>query len=508
MEVILIQIRFLDPSYLSFLRQFDLHIPTKDRPWLWPVLLNGIEYGIPCTSQDTAAGHIGYLRCGTVPEHGLYLRYMVPVPSIALLPPRTLPPDLARELDFWMESKKYIEAEVQILHRLAGNNQMDKIFMTHRCDYAELESVYATWQPGFDAGLFLYPKKEELSMPVSKNGKAYYTKEQYEAARYNSNALEYARSQGYELVRQGAYYTMKEHDSMVFTPQGTWFWNSRGVHGTALEFQMYYENKTLTEAVLTLSGEREMSRPPERPQPVPAAPTPSTVEVPKPAFKLPGKSDNFKALFHYLCVDRGLDSGVVKEMIRQNRLYQSTFKTPTGKFLNNAVFVYRDPDGNAVGAYQRGVKDYEGQTPFKRDAFGSDKRWGWMLEGSGTPTQVSVFEGAIDAASDASLSAIKDGAAWKNIDRISLEGLSFQPLQNYLSIHPNVRNVTLMLDGDEAGRRAAGDIARKLRDQGYTVEDRVPPFGKDWNEVLKDVRSMEAEAQELTPTPAPESPEI
>ena len=89
-------------------------------------------------------------------------------------------------------------------------------------------------------------------MPISKNGKPYYTKEQYEAARYNSNALEYARSQGYELVRQGAYYTMKEHDSMVFTPQGTWFWNSRGVHGTAQEFQMYYENKTLTEAVLTL----------------------------------------------------------------------------------------------------------------------------------------------------------------------------------------------------------------------------------------------------------------
>lgn len=384
---------------------------------------------------------------------------------------------------------------------------MDRFFMMRSCDYAELESVYFNWQPGYEAGFFSYPEKEDTNMPVSKNNKVYYTKEQYEAARYNSNALEYAKSQGYELVRQGAYYTMKEHDSMVFTPQGTWFWNSRGVHGTALEFQMYYENKTLTEAVLTLAGERELTRPAERPQPAPAAPAATPPEPVKTDLWMPKRSETFKELFRYLCVERGLEGDVVKEMIRQNRLYQSTFKTPSGKFLNNAVFVYKDPDGKTVGAYQRGVKDYEGQQPFKRDVSGSDKRWGWMLAGQGNPTQVAVFEGAIDAASDASLTAMK-GGNWKNIDRLSLEGLSYQPLQNYLQTHPNVRNVTLMLDGDESGRRAAGEIAQKLRAQGYTVEDKEPPFGKDWNEVLKDLRGMEAEAQELTPTPTLESPEI
>ena len=88
-------------------------------------------------------------------------------------------------------------------------------------------------------------------MPVSKSGKAYYTKEQYEKAKYNSNAYEYARAQGYDLVQQGSHYTMREHDSMVFAPNGSWFWNSRGVHGSALEFQMYYEGKTIMDAVLT-----------------------------------------------------------------------------------------------------------------------------------------------------------------------------------------------------------------------------------------------------------------
>lgn len=492
-------------------------------------MLNGIEYGIPGTTRDTGAGHIGYLRCGSVPEHGLYLRYMIPVPPSALLPPRTLTPELLLERHYWEEIRKYIEAEAQILHRLTSTKQMDRVFLSHSCDFAELESVYFNWQPGFEAGLFSCPKKEDANMPISKRGIAYYTKEQYEAARYNSNALEYARNQGYELVRQGAYYTMKEHDSMVFTPQGTWFWNSRGVHGTALEFQIYYENKTLIEAVLTLAGEQELSRSSlhsdilplaipasERPQQIPAAVPAAANPVPeKLSFKMPVRADNFKMMFSYLCADRGLQKEVVQEMIRQNRLFQSAFRRPDGKVLYNATFVYQDATGKPIGAFQRGMYDVEGQAPYKRDVPGSDKRWGWLLAGQGMPDQVAVFEGAIDAASDASLAAMEDSSNWRNIDRLSLEGLAFQPLQTYLADHPNVRNVVLMLDGDEPGRKAALEIAEKLRAKGYSVENRVPPFGKDWNEVLKDVRSMEAEARELElsqpvsePVPVPEAPDV
>ena len=490
------------------MRQFEENIPLKEnRPWLWPVNVGGIEYGIPCTSHDTAAGQIGYLRYANNPC-GLYLRYMVPVPPKALLPPRPLSTGLKQELEFFEANRKYIEAEVQILRRLTESKQMDRFFLTRSCDYAELESVYFHWQPGYEAGPFSY-LEEETNMPVSKNGKTYYTKEQYEAARYNSNALEYARSQGYDLVRQGAYYTMKEHDSMVFTPQGTWFWNSRGVHGNALDFMIYYENKTLTEAVLTLAGEREQARPPERPQPTPAAAP--KAEPPRISFRLPDKADNYRLLFSYLCGVRGLEKGVVQEMIRQQRLYQSAYHRPDGKVISNVTFVYRNHEGKAVGAFQRGTYDQKDQPAYKRDVPGSDKRFGWQLPGEGNVTQVAVFEGAIDAASDASLAAARDPGTWRNIDRLSLEGLSFQPLQNYLEAHPNVRQVTLMLDGDEPGRRAAGEIARKLQAKGYQVENREPPFGKDWNEVLLGVRQMEIEARELIvpqPAPVPEGPEL
>ena len=425
---------------------------------------------------------------------------MIPVPQSALLPAQPLSVDLMTELTSYENNRYYIEAEAQMLHRLSAIGKMDRMFMSHCCDFSELESVYYTWKPGFETGLFYLSEKEENSMPISKNGKAYYTKDQYEAARYNSNALEYARSQGYPLVRDGVYYTMAEHDSMVFTPQGTWFWNSRGVHGTALEFQIYYEGKTLTEAILTLAGEQHLvnSQTAAPTEPTPTAPTQKMQAEPANAlgFKMPRKADNYRLLFSYLCGARGLEKVVVQEMIRQGRLFQSVFYRPDGKPVFNATFVYRDGNGNAVGAFQRGMLDQDGVPAYKRDVGGSDKRYGWLLSGT-EPTQVAVFEGAIDAASDASLAASKDPGTWQNCDRLSLEGLSSRPLENYLAAHPNIKDVVLMLDSDEAGRNAAREIVQKLQAQGYRVEDRVPPFGKDWNEVLIGYRSMQAEAQEM-----------
>ena len=441
------------------------------------------------------------------PDRGLYLCYMAPVPPNALMPVNPLSPELKAELFYYEENRKYVEAEVQLLHRLSELGQMDRQWQQHSCDFAELDSVYFYWEPGFDAGRFLCPDMEGLQMPISKNGKPFYTKEQYEQARYNSNALEYARSQGYELIQENKWYKLKEHDSMVFTPDGRWFWNSRGLHGGALEFQMYYEGKTITEAVLTLAQDREwqaerpqIQRPAELVQRQPS-------ERPGYSFQLPNRAENFKQMFYYLCNTRGLEKDVVLEMIRQNRLFQSVHKLPGGKTVGNATFVYLDPAGNPVGAYQRGMYDREGQPSYKRDVPGSDKRFGWLLASPFNPaTEVRVFEAAIDAASDASLECMKNADAWKQepIDRLSLEGLNYAVLQTYLQNHPDVQTVTLMLDGDVPGRKAAAEYCEKLKAQGMAVTDVTPPFGKDWNEVLQETRSMEAERiNDNGPVPEP-----
>ena len=502
---------------MSFLRAFDSHIPLKDaRLWLYPVNLNGIDYGIPLTSKDTYAGTPGYVRCGMNLNQGLNLRYMVPLPAAALMPAKPLDADLKQELYIYEENRKYIEAEAQILRRLSASKQMDRFFMAQSCDYEELESVYYNWQPGFEAGIFLrLDKEEENTMPISKNRIAYFTKEQLKAAQEQTNALAYAQSQGYDLIKENSFYRMREHDSLVFYPNGTFIWNSRGVSGGILNFMIHYENRNLVDAVLSLAGDEEyLQQQPaarEAHKNVPAA-APEKEEEPEKIFRSPSKDENNRKVFYYLCSVRGLDKQVVMEMIRQGALYQSAYRRPEdNKMLTNATFIYRDYQGKAVGAFQRGMVDIPGVKSYKREFYGTNKDYGWLLRGSGTTETVMVFEGAIDAASDASLAAMKGGDAWKKVDRLSMEGISdkglwIEPLKNYLKEHPHTRNVVLMYDADPAGRAAAASTAKWLREQHpyLVVEDREPPFGKDWNEVLTDTRYMQQEQDELQQSAAAE----
>ena len=90
-------------------------------------------------------------------------------------------------------------------------------------------------------------------MSRTPNGTLNYSTEELNKAIENSSALNYAMSR-YQLKRIGSYYTMPEHDSMRFTLDGKWHWNSRGVHGNAIDFIQVYEGKSRVEAILTLAG--------------------------------------------------------------------------------------------------------------------------------------------------------------------------------------------------------------------------------------------------------------
>ena len=311
-------------------------------------------------------------------------------------------------------------------------------------------------------------------MPISKNGNTYYTKEQYFRAKYeNNNALEYAQKQGYPLVKTGGYYHLAEHDSMIFTPNGQWYWNSRGLQGGALDFMVAYEGKSFADAVCELARNEPTAKriPPELPTALPE-------QTDAAAFVLPPKAENYKRLFGYLCGTRHLPKWIVLHMIREDALYEGVFTTQSGKEIHNAVFVYRDFDGNVTGAYARGMNP---ETPYKRDVQGSRKDCGWLLKGIGSNRlqRVCVFEAAIDAASPLASVPAERGA-----DHLSLEGLNSKPLRRYLAVHPEVRQISLCLDNDTAGNDAASRLQDQLKESGYHVDIELPAAGKDWNEAL------------------------
>lgn len=322
-------------------------------------------------------------------------------------------------------------------------------------------------------------------MPISKQGKLYYTDEQLAAAKANANALAYATAAGYELVKQGRYYTMKEHDSMVFKEDGSWFWNSRQLHGNALDFMMHYEGLTFCEAVLKLSGDisrnqSHKAQPSQCPGIHPTTPSGTADSI---KFQLPSRSKSDKQLFGYLCHTRHLDYNIVKQMIFQKILYQSDRVLSDGKIVHNACFVSYDNSGQPCSAFQRGLvtnKSFKGEIP------GGNKNFGWIFHGK-TPSTLYVFEAAIDAASFLSIGKRYGVDYLSGADLIALGGLSITPILTYLESHHHLKKVVLMLDNDAPGRQAAEHIAAELVKQHCTlqVENFIPPAGKDWNEYLQ-----------------------
>ena len=314
-------------------------------------------------------------------------------------------------------------------------------------------------------------------MPISKNNVLYYTEEQKSLADENSNALQYALNQGYDLERRGNYYVLREHDSMVFTPDGAWHWNSRGLHGRAQDFIVHYEGKTFVEAILTLAGELDYHPRPPNPE-IHNEPS----KIPKPVFEMPEKSDSSRQLFAYLCHTRGLSSQVVKDMVFQHILYQSDHTTKTGQTVHNACFVSYDEKHKPCSVFQRGLSSYG--EPYKKEVPGGDKSHGWVFHGRDAEA-LYVCEAAIDAASLVDLGYRKGVDPLYKADYMALGGLNFSPVENYLKAHPNVRTVRLRLDNDLAGRTATSKFIPRLHELNCHVEVSFPPQGKDWNEYLQ-----------------------
>ena len=92
-----------------------------------------------------------------------------------------------------------------------------------------------------------------------------------------------------------------------------------------------------------------------------------------------------------------------------------------------------------------------------------------------------VFEAPIDLLSYISLHPQN----WKNASYGALNGVSQQPVLKMLELYPQLQRVTLCLDNDKSGRKAASRIHKTLQQQDYKDVVYDVSAHKDWNEDLK-----------------------
>lgn len=274
-----------------------------------------------------------------------------------------------------------------------------------------------------------------------------------------------------ELVHvSGNIYCTKTHDSLRIS-NGKWCWFSRGIGGkSALDYLIKVNGFSFLEAVERIMGQTAVM------QPVFA---PTEKEKPK-VLLLPQASRCSTHAVGYL-ESRGIDNELIDYCIQTGRIYESTPH-------HNVVFVGFNKQGTAKYASLRGIG-----TDFKGDANGSDKHYSFSLPAKTPNATVHLFESAIDALSYATL--LKQyGRAWQNENLLSLAGV-YQPkkvleesrvpaaLLRFLEDYPHTRRITLHLDNDNSGRMAAKALMTVVS-KDYTVINKPPPYGKDFNDYL------------------------
>jgi hypothetical protein len=283
------------------------------------------------------------------------------------------------------------------------------------------------------------------------------TREQIERAK-QVNILDYVLKHEPDNVKRiGNAYYLKDHDSFSIS-NGLWIWRSRDIGGkNVIDYLIKVRGYSFVDAVRHLAGD-DVHRTPINPIAKPPL-------KPKKPFALPPRNDDNERVIAYLH-GRGIAKHLILDSIERGSIYESAR-------WHNCVFVGRDDNGKARYATMRGTT-----ADFKRDADGSDKRFGFVLppQRRGSDT-TAVFESPVDALSHQILSPGFDG--W----RLSLGCTSLAALTNFLERHSEVKTVIVCTDNDDAGNRVAKKIA-ELPD--LSVIRSMPPAGfKDWNDALK-----------------------
>lgn len=288
-----------------------------------------------------------------------------------------------------------------------------------------------------------------------------------------------AASLGYTVQRIGKYHTLKEMDSIRIYDRTNWYRWSRSSEkgnngGSQIDFLRVFEGMSIKEAVFWLldfvgyhklnNGEYE-NRLTDRTRII----AEKKVTERKP-FILPERASDNSRLISYLTDERCISKGTVQLFLDQDLIYESAQH-------HNVVFLGKDPYGKVRFASMRGTYDKDGRS-FKCDVAGNDKRYGFHLESPGSNT-IAVFEAAIDLMSYMDI--------FPNTDEhlLALGMVADNPLNQYLSDHPEIKGIRLCLDNDEPGRKASIALAEKYLHRNYTVRIAGPPDGyKDYNEWL------------------------
>ncbi|WP_302333636.1 DUF3991 and toprim domain-containing protein [uncultured Ruminococcus sp.] len=283
----------------------------------------------------------------------------------------------------------------------------------------------------------------------------HFTKEQREQAR-RTDLANFLISQGEKVKKSGSEYEWLDGSQKVTIRGHLWYHQYEQKGGDAIDFIRKFYNKDYAEAVQMLLSNYDGQ-----------IVNLQTTEREQKPFILPPRNDRMSRVFSYLLLTRGIDKDVLFEFVRKKMIYESAY-------YHNAVFVGYDSSGKPRHAHKRGTVT---SNPYKGNVAGSQPEYSFHF--NGTSDKIFLFEAPIDMLSYISMHKKN----WKEHSYAASCSVSDRVLFQCLNDNPNIKNVFLCFDNDEAGRTANKRTADKLNSMNIQNEILIPNF-KDWNEDL------------------------
>lgn len=294
---------------------------------------------------------------------------------------------------------------------------------------------------------------------------------------------DYAQRSGFQLVRKGKYFSLKEHDSVMIDVNKNCFWrNSRfskgykGAAGSVIDFAIEFNGaadvKDAMKQIAALYGiegdgkAKVKFETPKIPQ------EQSHRQYAKGSIELPEKSADNRCVYGYLLKTRKIEQSVIKYFLAKKMLYQDVRR--------NCVF----HTGTVFGC----VRGTDTTRRFVADLEGSDYNECFYFRGRNDAKTLVVAESVIDVMSIMS-HFYKKNVRYVDYGYLALTGTNkiasvFYHLQKEQVGGKPYTHVLIATDSDEAGEIAATRIAEELSKMGISSERFAAPSGKDWNEYL------------------------
>lgn len=292
----------------------------------------------------------------------------------------------------------------------------------------------------------------------------HYTESQISAANHADLAA-FLISRGEKLSHRGNQYLWEKNQVWIHGHEWYSHYESKGGH--AVSFVMRYFGLSFQNAVEELTGGSAIS----------GVQQDMVIAKEMKSLVLPQRSETINRLLCYLTKERFIACDVVEYFIKAQTLYEDA------KY-HNCVFVGIDENGVPRHCHIRSTSGN-----YKRTEAGSQAEYSFHYDGESE--WLFVFEAPIDMLAFITLHR-KD---WQKHSYVALCSVSERALLHRLNVNPNLRNVVLCLDNDNAGIFACERIKSILRNKGYSDIRIIHSINKDWDE---DVKAQNG----VTPIPA------